>query len=51
MLYQQRTFTCPAGPQNTSQRKWDLAMLSRDEFKKKYGIDDAEYERLTRGDE
>lgn len=47
MLYQRRTFTCPAGPQRTSEQKWDLAMMSREEFKQKYSVSDEEYDKLA----
>lgn len=49
MLYQQPSFTCPAGPKGITQKQWDLSILTRDEFKERYGIDDAEYDRLLRG--
>lgn len=42
MLYEQRTFTLPAS-QNTSQRRWDLATLTEEEFCHKYGITLSEY--------
>lgn len=43
MLYQRRTFTCPAAPSKTSQRNWDFSTLTREEFLAKYGQDAAEY--------
>lgn len=36
MLYQRRTFTCPAS-KNTSQENWDRAFLSAEEYIFKYG--------------
>jgi hypothetical protein len=36
MKYTMPKFTLPAS-QNTDQRKWDLAFLSKDEFIKKHG--------------
>jgi hypothetical protein len=36
MLYTRRTFSCPAS-NNASQRQWDLAFLSDEDYKKKYG--------------
>lgn len=45
MLYQRPKFTCPAASQQTSQEKWDLAMLTKEEFVRKYG--QTKYEILT----
>ena len=43
MLYQRKTFTCPAAPQRTSQRSWDYSVLSKGEFIAKYGPNAEEY--------
>jgi hypothetical protein len=37
MLYQQKTFSCPAAPTNLPDRNWDRAFLNREEFEAKYG--------------
>lgn len=37
MLYTRRTFTCPAASGNVSNKNWDRAFLSADEFIAKYG--------------
>lgn len=36
MKYLSRSFTVPAS-HNTSQKQWDRAFMSNDEFEKKYG--------------
>ena len=43
MLYQTKTFTCPAGPKRTSQRSWDYSVHSKEEFLTKYGDSAEEY--------
>jgi hypothetical protein len=45
MKYQAPTFTLPASNPKTTQENWDLATLSRDEFRKKYNLSDKEYEK------
>ena len=47
MLYQRRTFTCPAGPRRTSERSWDYSVLGREEFLAKYGESAVEYSEHT----
>lgn len=43
MLYTRKTFSAPASSgKSTSQRRWDFAMLSRNEFIEKYGEDTLE---------
>lgn len=38
MLYQRPKFQCPASSgKSTSDKNWDRAFLSEDEFKAKYG--------------
>lgn len=49
MLYQRPSFTCPAASANTTQKQFDLAMLSKAEFIRKYQITAAAYEKLQRG--
>lgn len=38
MKYQQGSFTLPAGPPSTSQRKWDYSVMSKEKFVAKYGV-------------
>ena len=40
MLYQRPSFTCPAAPHRTSDKDWDRAFLSREQFAAKYGADE-----------
>lgn len=40
MLYQRRTFTCPAAPNRTSDKTWDRAFLTQEQFAAKYGADE-----------
>lgn len=47
MLYTRQTFTCPAASAKTTNRAWDLATLSKEEFKTKYGVTEEEYITLT----
>jgi hypothetical protein len=37
MKYQQGSFTLPAGPPSTSQRKWDYSVMNQAKFVAKYG--------------
>lgn len=37
MKYLEKTFSCAAGPSGISQRVWDYATLTREEFAEKYG--------------
>lgn len=37
MLYQYKTFSCPAAGQKTTDKNWDLAFLSKEEFEARYG--------------
>lgn len=37
MRYSQGSFTLPAGPPSTTQRKWDYSVLSQEKFVAKYG--------------
>lgn len=46
MLYKRPTFTCPANGSAT-EKQWDLAFLSKEEFQKKYHVDDEQYGQLT----
>lgn len=48
MLYRFKTFTLPAS-NSASQNTWDLATLSAEEFKSKYGVNDEQYKALTEG--
>ena len=50
MLYKQPTFTCPSSYPGTSQQQWDLATMTKAEFKRKYKVSEAEYRRLQNGD-
>jgi hypothetical protein len=45
MQYQKPTFTLPAS-NNASQKQWDFAFLTREEFEEKYGQE--EYTKITR---
>lgn len=47
MLYKRPTFTCPAS-NGASDKQWDLAFLSKEEFQKKYKLSDEQYAKLTR---
>jgi hypothetical protein len=47
MLYLRRTFTCPASNTATD-KQWDLAFLSKEEYQKKYNVSNEQYERLTK---
>jgi hypothetical protein len=47
LLYEQKTFTLPASNKAT-ERQWDFATLTPDEFKAKYEIDDQEYSRIQK---
>ena len=40
MLYQFKSFTCPAAGNRTSQKDWDRAFLSTEQFEKLYGKDE-----------
>lgn len=40
MLYQRPSFTLPAKSHKTSDKNWDRAFLSRDQFEDKYGKDE-----------
>jgi hypothetical protein len=44
-LYERGTWTCPAS-HNTSEKKWDLSFLSKQEFIEKYKITSEQYEDL-----
>lgn len=44
MKYLGQSFTLPAAGNRTTQERWDLAMLSKAEFKKKYSLNEKEYE-------
>jgi hypothetical protein len=46
MLYLRPTFTCPAAGQKTSEQRWDLAFLNKEEYKSKYAISDEDYQKL-----
>lgn len=46
MQYMRPSFTLPAS-NNTSQKSWDLATLTKAEFIAKYGISGQEYKTLT----
>lgn len=37
MMYKQRTFTLPAANPGQSEVRWDLGMLTEQEFEQKYG--------------
>lgn len=43
MKYLYGTFTLPAANPHTPGINWDLAMLSIEEFKEKYGVTPSEY--------
>lgn len=45
MLYTRKSFTCPA-TNTASQKRWDLAFLTLEEFKIKYNVTDLEYAAL-----
>jgi hypothetical protein len=47
MLYQRPTFTCPTATANTTQQQFDLAVLSKREFMRKYRVSALEYEMLA----
>lgn len=40
MLYQRPKFTCPAAPHRTTDKTWDRAFLSPEQFEAKYGPDE-----------
>lgn len=39
MKYTEKSFTLPAASETTSQKNWDRAFLTADEFLRKYGPD------------
>lgn len=47
MKYLQGNFTLPASS-NTSQKRWDFAFLDKEEFKRKYSVNDEEYQKLVK---
>jgi len=50
MLYTRKSFTCPASGKNTSQRKWDLAFLTKEEYKEKYNLTEEQYQSYMEGE-
>ena len=46
MMYLRPTFTCPTAPATVSQKQYDLAVLSKREYQRKYNITSAEYDKL-----
>lgn len=48
MLYTQGTWTSPAS-HNTTQARWDLAMLSPVEYQEKYNLTPEQYEQIRNG--
>jgi hypothetical protein len=50
MMYQRPTFTCPTVTANVTQQQYDLAVLSKAEYMRKYQITAAAYDKLTRGE-
>lgn len=40
MLYQRNVFTCPAAGLKTSEKNWDRAFLTPEQFAAKYGTDE-----------
>jgi hypothetical protein len=47
MFYERPTFTCPTATANTTQQQFDLAVLSKRAFMRKYRVSDSEYELLA----
>jgi hypothetical protein len=49
MKYLQPSFTLPAAPNRVSDKVWDLATLSEQEFISKYKITKEQYTKLLEG--
>lgn len=43
MKYTQKTFSAPAGPPGISQRQWDRAVLTPEQYAAKYGSAEFSY--------
>lgn len=49
MLYTMGRWTCPAGNPNTTEKNWDRAFLSKEDFESKHGKDSF-YEAVPQAD-
>ena len=49
MKYLQPSFTLPAAPNRVTNKDWDLATLSEQEFINKYKITKEQYNKLIEG--
>lgn len=48
-MYLKGTWTCPASNPGTSDKQWDLSVLTKKEFLAKYKISPQKYEELKAG--